>query len=667
MGTYEVLSLLGRGAMGLVLKAFDTVLHRTVAIKVLAPQLAASEKAQRRFLREARAAAGINHPNVVTIHAVDEQGGLPYLVMEFVPGVTLRQRIRQGKPFDLASLLRIGAQVAAGLAAAHQHGVIHRDIKPTNIMLEDGIERVKITDFGLALVIMDISKITSLGLAVGTPAYMSPEQVAGEPLDPRSDLFSLGCVLYSMVTGKSPFQGNHALEVARKVTDLVPRPLQECAPAIPRFLSDLVARLLAKRPADRYQSAEEVRDLLQRQLAQVHQGQFDVLTITDSLPVLRRHRRWLTASATAALVLILGTFLLLGLLALSRNLGGAKRAPDEVVHRDEITVARTGGAEFSSLAEALAHAGPGTRIRILDGAVYQGPVCLDDAERHAQLTIEAPQHAILENAGRGDPVVSVTNTPGITLRGVRIRTRDRQHALSVRGDCRGLTIDQVRITTPAGSPFAAVVLWPGTSGSADRPVTLRQLEVQCGEVGVAVLGQDGQPTAWVQIQDSRFTGPGCHLTLETAVQDITVRGNIFSRGACGVSVNWNLAQQAQRLNIEHNTFFGLANWLAFSESSLDQKDVAIANNLILQTKGIQTTTQDLTQVAGQWFHDNWWELGAGADPDFVRRVAEPRNEVALLSRDPSNPDFLRPRDPVMPNGAGAGNAAYVGALVPRKE
>jgi serine/threonine-protein kinase len=148
IGVYDVLSALGRGGMGVVLKAFDTSLHRTVAIKVLSPQLAASRKAQRRFLREARAAAAINHPNVVTIHAVDEQDGMPYLVMEYVPGQSLRERIRTGVPFDLTSLLRIGAQICAGLAAAHQHGVIHRDIKPANIMLEDGIERVKITDFG---------------------------------------------------------------------------------------------------------------------------------------------------------------------------------------------------------------------------------------------------------------------------------------------------------------------------------------------------------------------------------------------------------------------------------------------------------------------------------------------------------------------------------------
>jgi serine/threonine-protein kinase len=169
IAAYEIYDVLGRGGMGIVLDAFDTVLHRRVAIKVLSPQLATSQTAHRRFLREARAAAGINHVNVVTIHAVDEQAGMPYLVMEYVAGRTLRERIRLG-PLDLAAMLRIGAQIAAGLAAAHQHGVIHRDIKPANVLLEDGIERVKISDFGLALVLLENTQASSADRPVGTPA-----------------------------------------------------------------------------------------------------------------------------------------------------------------------------------------------------------------------------------------------------------------------------------------------------------------------------------------------------------------------------------------------------------------------------------------------------------------------------------------------------------------
>jgi serine/threonine-protein kinase len=276
IAAYEILDVLGRGGMGVVLDAFDTVLHRRVAIKVLSPQLATSQTAHRRFLREARAAAGINHVNVVTVHAVDEQAGMPYLVMEYVAGRTLRERIRLG-PLDLATMLRIGAQIAAGLAAAHEHGVIHRDIKPANVLLEDGVERVKISDFGLALVLLDNTQASSADRPVGTPAYMSPEQVGGQRVDARSDLFSLGCVLYAMSTGKSPFQGSNSVFIARMVAEFDPPLLHEVKRDTPRFLSDIVTRLLHKDPSRRFQSAAEVRDLLLAHLAEVNQAPSDLL------------------------------------------------------------------------------------------------------------------------------------------------------------------------------------------------------------------------------------------------------------------------------------------------------------------------------------------------------------------------------------------------------
>ncbi|MBO0701226.1 MAG: serine/threonine protein kinase, partial [Zavarzinella sp.] len=266
IGEYQVSRELGRGGMGVVFDAFDPVLHRRVAIKVLAPYLASGRRARQRFLREARASAAIRHPNVVTIYAVNPQAGLPYLVMEYVPGRTLRDRIRAG-PIGLTASLRIAAQVAAGLAAAHGEGVIHRDVKPGNILLEDGIERVKITDFGLALVALDVDELSSGNRPVGTPAYMSPEQVSSGKVDARSDLFSLGCVLYAMVTGGSPFQGANALDIARRVTELEPPPLHGVNPSVPRFYSDIVARLLAKNPDERFQSAGELHGVLQQYLS----------------------------------------------------------------------------------------------------------------------------------------------------------------------------------------------------------------------------------------------------------------------------------------------------------------------------------------------------------------------------------------------------------------
>ncbi|MGD9855188.1 MAG: protein kinase [Planctomycetaceae bacterium] len=288
LGPYEVYEILGRGGMGIVFRARDPKLNRVVAIKVLAPELAANPLARRRFLREAQAAAAISHPHVVTIHAVDEgtsiagaphvstpaaqssRGAspinLPYLVMECIVGQPLQQTLDKQGSLRLTETQRIGHQLASGLAAAHKQGLIHRDIKPANVLLENGVERVKITDFGLARLVDDVS-ITRTGEVSGTPQYMSPEQAAGDPVDHRSDLFSLGCVLYAMCTGRSPFRATSLAAAIRRVCDDSPRPIEEINPEVPAWLIDLINQLLEKNPNDRPQSAEEIASFLGDRLA----------------------------------------------------------------------------------------------------------------------------------------------------------------------------------------------------------------------------------------------------------------------------------------------------------------------------------------------------------------------------------------------------------------
>src|SRR5262249_41700354 len=251
---FEVLEVVGHGGMGLVLKARDTRLQRIAAIKVLAPQLAASGTARRRFAREAQAAAAVRDDHVVAIHEVYEEGTVPYLVMEFIAGITLDERLRQGGPLDVKEVLRIGLQAARGLAAAHAQGLIHRDVKPGNILLESGLGRVKITDFGLARAADDAS-ITQSGVIAGTPLYMSPEQARGEAVDHRSDLFSLGSVLYTLCTGHPAFRAPNTMAVLSRVCEDVPRPIRESNPDVPKWLCAVVGKLLAKRPEDRFQSA----------------------------------------------------------------------------------------------------------------------------------------------------------------------------------------------------------------------------------------------------------------------------------------------------------------------------------------------------------------------------------------------------------------------------
>jgi serine/threonine protein kinase len=270
-GVYEAIEVIGRGGFGVVLKAFDPALHRVVALKVLAPQLAAASAARRRFVREARAAASVAHEHVVTIHSVDEWQGWPYLVMQYVGGKSLQDRIDKTGPLELKEILRIGMQTAAGLSAAHAQGLVHRDIKPANILLENGVERVKLTDFGLARAVDDPS-LTQAGTVAGTPQYMSPEQAKGDAIDPRADLFSLGCVMYAMATGQPPFRGSTTMSVLRKVCDEAPGSIRASNSDIPLWLEKLILKLLSKDPEQRYQTANEVSELLADQLSRVQQG-----------------------------------------------------------------------------------------------------------------------------------------------------------------------------------------------------------------------------------------------------------------------------------------------------------------------------------------------------------------------------------------------------------
>jgi serine/threonine protein kinase len=268
---YEVLEVVGRGGMGVVLRARDTKLRRVVAIKVLAAPLAASSTDRQRFLREARAAAAVRDDHVVAIHAVCDDAPVPYLVMEFIDGCNLEALILRGGPLEVKEILRIGIQVSTGLSAAHQLGLIHRDIKPANILLEIGVQRVKLTDFGLARAADDV-RLTQPGLVSGTPLYMAPEQATGGPIDARADLFSLGSVLYELATGQPPFQAPTNVAVMRRVCDETPRPIHEINPDIPEPLCRLIDRLHAKRPADRPAQALEVADDLRQILAELSVG-----------------------------------------------------------------------------------------------------------------------------------------------------------------------------------------------------------------------------------------------------------------------------------------------------------------------------------------------------------------------------------------------------------
>jgi hypothetical protein len=269
IGGFQIESLIGHGGMGRVYLGRDGQLDRQVAIKLMHPSRAADAVSRQRFLRESKATAAINHPNVVTIYQVGEHDGLPYIVMQHVDGPNLADyRITAGETVATAEAVRIGRELAEGLTAAHEHGLVHRDIKPDNVLLEGPNRRVRIIDFGLARELDSAeTRLTMDGAVVGTPAYMSPERIGVEEVDAKSDLFGLGVILYELLAGRLPFEGKSMVSILAAIARGTPPALAELVPEAPQALTDLVMQLLAHDKADRPTTAAEVA----RKLAAIEQ------------------------------------------------------------------------------------------------------------------------------------------------------------------------------------------------------------------------------------------------------------------------------------------------------------------------------------------------------------------------------------------------------------
>ena len=265
LGNYRLIERIGIGGMGEVWRAEDTNLLRHVAIKILPRQLAADAEWKERFLREARAIAQVNHPGIATIYSIAEHEDTLFMAMELIEGEPLSHRIAQG-PLTPADAVRVAAHVADGLAEAHEKGIVHRDIKPDNILVSNKV--VKILDFGIAKQIGGTAdpSLTQGGIVIGTPHYMSPEQALGRAVDARTDVFSLGVVLYEMLSGQKPFTGEAATQVLLQIVMNEPRDIAQAAPEVTPALARIVRRCMQKQPDDRYQSCQELRKALTESL-----------------------------------------------------------------------------------------------------------------------------------------------------------------------------------------------------------------------------------------------------------------------------------------------------------------------------------------------------------------------------------------------------------------
>jgi eukaryotic-like serine/threonine-protein kinase len=687
IGHYEVLKIIGKGGYGIVFEALDPVLNRHVAIKVLLPDLATQPVSRRRFIREARAGAAINHPNVVTIHGVEEKKDVPFLVMELIRGKSLRDRLHGEPKLDVFDICRIGMQIAQGLAAAHVQGIIHRDVKPGNVMLMDELNRVKLTDFGLARVVVEEHELTLRGIALGTPGYMSPEQVRGEELDTRSDLFSLGCVMFAMFTGQSPFHGRTVLEIARRVDADDPPRLREVNPSAPEFMDAIIHRLLQKDPEDRYQSAAEVADVLGRHLALINQAPTDRISQTLARPLMgekseRRagawHGGWLRAGAV--------TLVLLGLLAafiFSRprndpsggSTGGPHPPETELVTGSDVpghvpdrngdsertglserlihvTVSQSGEADCRSLQEAVMRVSAGGTITVLDSARYHERLYLRDAQNLTGVHIAAPRQAVLEFESI-DPLITIERIPGLCISGFKFVVPQAQFGVVISGPCPGLVLRDLimeRTSNPDGLRMSngAIFLRAGAAGSARQPIELRRVHLVATDVGLVVgtASAGDEPVRNVVVEDCRIHGfsydSSTLLAILRRCEDIVIRRNIFREGATGVSFVAENAAIPRGCVLVHNSWHHLESWINWIGPLPPTSDLVIHHNLVVDSLAVAPAIHMLSSVHPRVFAHNIAVHSSGSSDSGMAPCALVRNEFPLLSLEPEHPDYLGP-------------------------
>gem|GEM_PF-5617162 len=389
-GEYEVERIAGRGGMGTVLKAWDESLGRWVAIKVLPRD--ASTSARERFVREGKAAAAIVDDNVVTVFAAQEIRGVPCIVMQYVDGCSLKELLDRQGTLPVQQTIDIARQIASGLAAAHRKGLVHRDIKPANILIDEETGRALLSDFGLVKDRGD-SELTHSGTVVGTPKFMSPEQVREKNADARSDLFSLGCVIYAMCTGEPPFDGDSTMEVMQNVCDAQPTPIREKNSQVPDWLATAVSRLTRKDPNDRFQTADEL-----------------ISALTNTGPL---------ANATPTKGGVNWWPILIGALAIIAALYVGSRFGTPVVpaKNEPSFYVASKKASFTKLTEAIAATTNDDIIEIRG----EGVISCDQVEPRGKLTITAAKESAttIEMAPRLGPLFDVSSN--LVLEGVNLR------------------------------------------------------------------------------------------------------------------------------------------------------------------------------------------------------------------------------------------------------
>jgi eukaryotic-like serine/threonine-protein kinase len=658
--TYDVMEVIGRGGMGVVFRAFDRQLHRNVAIKAMSEKLLKSETARKRFLREARSAAAINHANVVSIYAAGEEAGYPFLAMEYVNGKTLEDRIHADSPLDVGDALRISSQIASGLAAAHRQGVIHRDIKPSNILIVNQIDRIKISDFGLALLALEHTDLTSFGDVVGTPSFMAPEQINGEDISPATDLFSLGVVIYTMFLGHSPFRARGNLAALHRINDYHPPMLHDQFPQVPAKLSLLVAQLMEKNYKKRPQSAEAIADELLKISTEGIKSVDDTTVLEgktgqrlrSSIPGLAGLRL-----ATAAGLAGLSFFSPMITAPANSNLQStilinvpANPVADSIL-TDHILDVGGPDSEVVTISEALNLAKPGTVIRLHAGRYRESIKISHPSQQNFQIT--GVGEVILEAPVSGGPVLEVHNVSGVELKNLQIRAFPQQIGLDIQGSGIGFKIEdcQLESMNPKTAVLPLLHWHHGPEPETALPSLIRRSTFKAGGVGI-VLG-DRDVSSFPSLRDIEISdcvvstadrSYGIPFILQSNVVRVTFASNSVLHGLGALSFVMDFPGSAKAIHIVNNSFHDFEN-VCFFNTSDPRQEIEIANNVFVDVSTLHAVSLPVLDYQS-WFKDNGFVASQTVTDPLPVFFSKRLKSDDFISLEPENVEYLHPRSPV---------------------
>ncbi|MFQ5733354.1 MAG: protein kinase [Planctomycetaceae bacterium] len=701
-GRYEIRELLGSGGMGDVYLARDRKLDRDVAVKVLPARLVRDADAVARFEREAKAMARLSHPNIVQAHDAGSDGEKHFLVMEFVDGDNLSQRLKQQGVIDPSTAADYAYQTALGLDHAHGKGLVHRDLKPSNLLVSPasrGVhppgraapsthdpnekhqpayasrapqEVVKILDLGLARFVqdqIDDETITVAGTGLGTPDYMAPEQFDNaRHADERSDVYALGCTLYHMLTGRAPFPGSSLSEKQRAHQKTEPAPI--ASPGVPAGLAQAVYKMMAKTPADRFQSARECAEAL-TPYVDVSSASLpnmnatvdwdgSVMTIVTAARRRRRFAKW--ATIAALLVLLSGGLGFgvsqffggdvatdgnepIGDRRIAKNSGPEKSNPGKTndggvpgngkpaqkLQRPKpdpwvLTVAKDGSGQFKTITAALDKVKPGMTIHLRDDAEYEEQLVL--TSRHSGVTIVADRGATLVDKTAKSIAIRVTNVEDLTIRGLRIALKSqRQTGVGLTGDCYGTVFQDVEFIASRTRECNGVEFQATNRDAERRPTefrgcTFRELYYAVGVHGYGVDRKTPFPRRGLRVQDSDFRDCFIGVIARDVFERLQIVGNRFVHASVAAVQLQDLLPGVKTVLVANNSFFDNATAIRLWDGQVTPADVHVCNNLVLSPRlsdfvfidsgGTETEIKgggDTEKLCRTWtLGENWREM-----------------------------------------------------------